>query len=114
MLGLVRAFAVLVLDAAATTQADDEVERGVRVLKVAVKAGRWCLEAGVGDEEGLMRVLECAAGWEGRLKGVEEEGGGGGGGDVDAVEVARRLRAEYWVLRTAHVSWFCLRGRCRS
>ncbi|GME49032.1 Tetratricopeptide-like helical protein [Neofusicoccum parvum] len=95
---LVRGFAVLALDAAAGGEKDggsEEVEKGVRIMRVALKAARCWVEAGKAEETGLMRVLECAAGWEGRLKEA-------GGGDVDAVEVVGRLRAEYWMLRTVH------------
>ncbi|GME65197.1 Tetratricopeptide-like helical protein [Neofusicoccum parvum] len=95
---LVRGFAVLALDAAAGGENDggsEEVDKGVRIMRVALKAARCWVEAGKAEETGLMRVLECAAGWEGRLKEA-------GGGDVDAVEVVGRLRAEYWMLRTVH------------
>ncbi|KAL1632490.1 sporulation-specific protein 22 [Neofusicoccum ribis] len=95
---LVRGFAVLALDTAAGGEKDggtEEVDKGVRIMRVALKAARCWVEAGKAEETGLMRVLECAAGWEGRLKEA-------GGGDVDAVEVVGRLRAEYWMLRTVH------------
>lgn len=122
----VRAFAVLVLDAAAACcfgrdspgkgkgKVGDEdegtvVDKGVRVLKVALKVVRCCVEVGMVEEGGLLRVLECAARWEGRLEelveGVKRDGDADVGMvDVDMMEVAGRLRAEYWILRMVHVS----------
>lgn len=98
---------MLVLNAAAPGSKDGEakrakeVEKGVRILKVALKAAKHSLDAKMVGETGLTKLLECAAEWEGRLKCVEE---GPGDIDVDVVEVVGRLRAEYWILRTAHVS----------
>lgn len=117
-----RAFAVLVLDAAAACDSSGKgkgkvgdgnegtlVDKGVRVLKVALKVVRSCVEVGMVEEGGLLRVLECAAGWEGRLEGLVEglkrDGDADVGMvDVDMMEVVGRLRAEYWILRMVHVS----------
>ncbi|KAF4535794.1 Tetratricopeptide-like helical protein [Lasiodiplodia theobromae] len=116
----VRAFAVLVLDAAAACDSSGKgkgkvgdgnegtlVDKGVRVLKVALKVVRSCVEVGMVEEGGLLRVLECAAGWEGRLEGLVEglkrDGDADVGMvDVDMMEVVGRLRAEYWILRMVH------------
>ncbi|KAK0663176.1 hypothetical protein DIS24_g1486 [Lasiodiplodia hormozganensis] len=116
----VRAFAVLVLDAAAACDSPGKgkgkvgdgndgtlVDKGVRVLKVALKVVRSCVEVGMVEEGGLLRVLECAAGWEGRLEGlvegVKRDGDADVGMvDVDMMEVVGRLRAEYWILRMVH------------
>ncbi|KAF2497692.1 SPO22-domain-containing protein [Lophium mytilinum] len=105
VLCLLRAFAFLLLESAAAglkrkgaTGADGRDEGAVvRLMKVALKSSRVCLEAGMVDV--CAKVMERAATLELELVGEKETET-----DPESDEASRKLRVEYMVLRSA-LAW---------
>lgn len=93
---LLRAYAFLLLDSAGS-QAIKVGERKscIRLMKVALKAAKVCILAK--DSESATRVLERAAVYENLL------GSEGHNADSEEEDVARRLRLEYFAIRTVLV-----------
>ncbi|KAF2804066.1 SPO22-domain-containing protein [Mytilinidion resinicola] len=105
VLCLLRAFAFLLLESAAaglkrkgTAGADSKDEGAVvRLMKVALKSSRVCLEAGMVDV--CSKVMERAATLEEELAAEKDAETG-----PESDEANRRLRVEYLVLRSA-LAW---------
>lgn len=99
-LGLLRAFSFLLLDSAGTHAVKGRDRKNcVRLMKVALKAAKCCIENGVLSD--ATKVLERAAEYQEVLG--EGEGEGEKSEDAEA-ELGERLRVEYFVLRTTLVS----------
>ncbi|KAF2281473.1 SPO22-domain-containing protein [Westerdykella ornata] len=94
---LLRVFAFLLLDTAAG-QATKARERKhcIRLLRVALKSARGCIDSG--DLPNATRVLERAADYQEALGGDGDEGGEEGGHSTAS------LRAEYFIMRMA-LAW---------
>lgn len=94
---LLRAFAFLLIDSAGSHAVrSQEPKSCIRLMKVALKAAKVCISAKEFDS--ATKVLERAAIYEDILKaeGNDELGA--------EVELARRLRLEYFTIRTVLVS----------
>ncbi|KAK7533968.1 meiosis protein SPO22/ZIP4 like-domain-containing protein [Phyllosticta citribraziliensis] len=95
LLCLIRVFAVLLLDSAQTSgRAVKTLDNVIRVLRVALKAAKFCLEQGHLDA--CTKALERAAHWQDEFADQRQDL------DSDVREIYDRLTAEYFVLRTAH------------
>lgn len=119
---LVKVFAFHLIDCAGTdhtprlenknafTAANTPRKRGwkdnIRLMRVAVRTAKACLEAGQLDQ--CTKVMETAADFEGNLGGMTGVGGEEERGVQE--EVVAGLTVEYWCLRIVLVSWFsCFR-----
>jgi hypothetical protein len=93
---LLRAFSFLLLDAAAAQTKGRPLKSCIRLMKVALKAARMCIE-GI-ELSNATKVLERAAEYQDVLSKQTD-----GTGNEES-EVARRLRMEYFAVRTTLVS----------
>ncbi|KAF2090252.1 SPO22-domain-containing protein [Saccharata proteae CBS 121410] len=93
---LLRAFSFLLLDTAQQGGRKATTGNLVRLLKVALKAARFCLDQK--SHELCLRVLERAAWYEEQFSKPEVQA------DQESMELHGRLRAEYYILRTA-LAW---------
>ncbi|KAL5459232.1 hypothetical protein PMIN06_002899 [Paraphaeosphaeria minitans] len=93
--GLLRVFSFLLLDSAGSQAVKGRERRNcIRLMKVALKAARWCIEnKGV---DNATKVLERAAEYQ-EILGEDGDG-------KDEAESGERLRIEYYALRTA-LAW---------
>jgi len=95
---LLRVFSFLLLDSA-SGQGTKSRERKtcIRLMKVALKAAKVCIER---DElDSAVKVLERAADYQEALsQRVDAE-------ELDGAELGNRLRVEYFAVRTTLVSW---------
>ncbi|KAL1652743.1 sporulation-specific protein 22 [Didymella pomorum] len=93
---VLRAYAFLLLDSAGSHPAKGRGRSScIRLMKVALKAAKVCL---LGQElDYARRMLESAASYEGVLANAEQHD------DSDEGHVAKRLRLEYYAVRTALV-----------
>lgn len=101
---LLRVFAFLLLDTAARQAMkarEGKRKHCVRLLRVALKTGRMCVE--YGDLGSASKVLESAAEYQAALG--DDGKGEGSEENEDEREAALVLRAEYYMLRTTLVSW---------
>jgi hypothetical protein len=94
---LLRAFAVLLLDSAAGQGLKGRQRKScVRLLKVALKAAKVCIE---GKELSIAtKVLERAAEYQDILSKEDD------GASAEVRELVNRLRIEYFAVRTTLVS----------
>lgn len=97
ILCLLRAFAFLLLDSVDGQGTKGRQRKGcIRLMRVALKAARVCIE---GNElSNAIKVLERAAEYQ-EVLGKEGERG-------EDIELANRLRVEYFAVRTTLVSVF--------
>lgn len=93
---LLRAFSFLLLDSAASQMVKSRMRKPcVRLMKVALKAAKACiLEKDLGS---ATKVLERAATYEDVLVSGEQRD------DSDEANLAKRLRLEYFAMRTVLV-----------
>lgn len=91
---LTRAFAFLLLDSAQTTEREHGDSNVVRLMKVALKAAKICLEDA--QIELCQKVMERAAAYENRLPKSQSDKD-----DEEEMHLSGRLRTEYFTLRTA-------------
>ncbi|KAL1391665.1 meiosis protein SPO22/ZIP4 like-domain-containing protein [Phyllosticta capitalensis] len=97
LLCLIRVFAVLLLDAAQTGgRSGNSLDSSIRVLRVSLKAAKFCYEQGHFDA--CLKALERAAYWQ------QEIANRGRNLDPDVLEIHEKLSAEYFILRTA-LAW---------
>ncbi|KAF2629751.1 SPO22-domain-containing protein [Macroventuria anomochaeta] len=90
---LLRAYAFLLLDSAGSQMVKGRERKScIRLMKVALKAAKACILGK--DLESATRVLERAATYEDILIGKGQHG------DSDDAEIAKRLRLEYFAIRT--------------
>lgn len=87
---LLRVFAFLLLATATAHGKEPKVKDCIRLIKVALKASRICLESK--DLVHAIKVLGCAADYEEVL------------GRADQDDLTNRLRLEYYGMRTMMVS----------
>lgn len=100
-------FAFTLLDCANHARRNDEEakwKQGVRLLRVALKAAKSCLE--VSQLEWCTKVMEKAADHEEQISRKADEGDGENKDEIEGEErrVYERLRIEYWNVRIALVS----------
>ncbi|KAH4247441.1 hypothetical protein HBI05_045310 [Parastagonospora nodorum] len=93
---LVRAFAFLVLDSAAAHAKGRPRKSCIRLIKVALKAARVCITSK--ELSHATKILERAAEYQ-EVLGKEEDDAAN-----DESEMARRLRMEYFAVRTT-LAW---------
>jgi hypothetical protein len=94
--GLLRVFSFLLLDSAGSQAVKGRERKNcIRLMKVALKAAKWCIESK--EVDNATKVLERAAEYQEILcqEGESERG---------EAELGERLRVEYYALRTALVS----------
>jgi hypothetical protein len=93
---LLRAFSFLLLDSAAAQAKGRTCKSCIRLMKVALKAARVCIDGS--ELSNATKILERAAEYQEILSKASD------GADDDEGEVARRLRLEYFAVRTTLVS----------
>ncbi|KAF2447271.1 SPO22-domain-containing protein [Karstenula rhodostoma CBS 690.94] len=94
--GLLRVFSFLLLDSAGSQAVKGRERKNcIRLMKVALKAAKWCVENK--EVDNATRVLERAAEYQ-EILGQE--------GEIERgeAELGERLRVEYYALRTA-LAW---------
>jgi hypothetical protein len=96
VLCLLRAYAFLVLDSAAAQAKGRSRKSCIRLMKVALKAARVCINGR--ELSNATKILERAAEYQDVLSKEVD------GADGDDGEVARRLRTEYFAVRMTLVS----------
>lgn len=93
--GLLRVFSFLLLDSAGSQAVKGRERKNcIRLMKVALKAAKWCVETN--EVDNATRVLERAAEYHEVLSQEGES-------DRAEAELGERLRVEYYALRTALV-----------
>lgn len=103
IVGLLRAYAFLLLDSAGSQMVKGRERKScVRLMKVALKAAKICVSANELDI--ATKVLERAATYEDILNSRR------GDDENEEVDIARRLRLEYFAMRTALVRHY--HGSC--
>lgn len=93
-----RVFSFLLLDSAGSQAVKGRERKNcIRLMRVALKAAKWCVENQ--DVDNATKVLERAAEYQDILsqQGDSERG---------EAELGERLRVEYYALRTVLVSSF--------
>ncbi|KAK7183868.1 hypothetical protein PSPO01_10204 [Paraphaeosphaeria sporulosa] len=94
--GLLRVFSFLLLDSAGSQAVKGRERKNcIRLMKVALKAAKWCVENK--EVDNATKVLERAAEYQ-EILGDEA------GGERGEAELGERLRVEYYALRTA-LAW---------
>lgn len=97
-MGLLRVFSFLLLDSAGGQSVKSKERKNcIRLMKLALKAGRWCIENKAVDN--ATKVLVRAADYQ-EVLGLEGEANEGA-----EYELGERLCVEYYALRTALVSF---------
>jgi hypothetical protein len=92
---LLRVFSFLLVDSAATQAKGRQRKSCVRLMKVALKAARVCIDTG--ELSNATKVLERAAEYQDVLSTESD------GSDDEGSELAQRLCLEYFAVRTALV-----------
>jgi hypothetical protein len=92
MICFLRNFAFLLLDSAAAQAKDRPQKSCVRLMRVALKAARECIN--VNELLPSTKIMERAAEYQDTMSKETESASG------DEGEIARRLRMEYFALRT--------------
>lgn len=92
---LIRVFALLLLDGAQSVEGS-AAHNVIRLMKVASKTARICLDGG--QLELCQKVMERAASYKNELEDPRSEDSEE---DEDTAALYARLRADYFVLRTA-------------